>query len=345
MTYLFLSYAKADKDIAFIVRDLLQNKGFHVWMDEDSRELSDEQWPTVAEYLRDAGGFVLLVSDAGKDSAWLKRELDYAEDIQKPIFPILVQGEGWSHLKTDATTLSLGSSLDIPDDFVFQVQDESKSYMPLPPQIFTSRQNKAQEIPPSTDEKPKRGQAEHLSWLKIVAIALTILSVFLVLRAFIGLQNRENPIETRLEMTRDAADMQATVLADAQTRNAQMIATRNAQSIESTHQQETLAVHVTSTQEAAMLLTAQAGNGILPCEAWFQSADGTLSIRIYQRPSLVSHSQMRTVVYLDSFSHRWNLTEWIVNEDGVWYRIATEDLINYGYVLAQDLLLDDDCPR
>ena len=85
MPYLFLSYAKTDRDTAFAMREVLRKEGFLVWMDENESEPKNHQWKEIEANIFYAGAFVLLMSDAAKQSKWVLRELDFAEKSEKSL--------------------------------------------------------------------------------------------------------------------------------------------------------------------------------------------------------------------------------------------------------------------
>src|SRR5688572_29780754 len=101
MAYVFLSYAKSDRDTAFAIRDLLEAEGFSVWLDKNQSALAEQVWPNIQANIRNAGAVIILVSDAAHRSAWLKREIDFAKSLQKPLFPILIQGVPWLEFGTE----------------------------------------------------------------------------------------------------------------------------------------------------------------------------------------------------------------------------------------------------
>ena len=88
MPKLFLSHATADDAIVRALQQALERQGteekpVHVWI--DSRELvgGDALLPTVAQRIRDADAFLVLVSPAGLQSAWVGRELTLALQVQE----------------------------------------------------------------------------------------------------------------------------------------------------------------------------------------------------------------------------------------------------------------------
>jgi hypothetical protein len=97
----------------------------------------------------------------------------------------------------------------------------------------------------------------------------------------------------------------------------------------------------TENYAANMSMTAAAGNGVLPCTATVPLQDNLYVLTVYRNPNL------NMVPFERSERSEINLIvhEWIINDDGVWYRVGTEMNSNIGYVLAESLILDELCPR
>ncbi len=92
--YAFLSHSK--KDAAFarrIYRDLCA-KGVRVWMDETALPPGDSSWrKTIATAIRDSACVIVLFSPEANQSEWVQKELDYAEQCQKVIIPVIIHGK------------------------------------------------------------------------------------------------------------------------------------------------------------------------------------------------------------------------------------------------------------
>jgi hypothetical protein len=353
MAYIFLSYAKSDRDSAFVMREVLRNEGLTVWMDENFHELSRWNWAKVQANILNAGAFVILVSDVAKKSAWVQRELDYAEKIQKPIVPILIQGETWSRLSEAIPTQVQGLRLDIPDEAAKQLKKllKTSSDRSIPLQFPL--------------DKAIASLKTFILGFCLIAIAIILISRFIPFAtAFIQTlaaspvpqttrevmqatsaasiasrqtQNADNRAvreESRRTRTQVYLDVEATSSVLSVTRDA--AATQN--SIR--HTQEAI---LTVTQEYQLNQTAIVGGGTLPCNATVVMENEISSVTLYPGPSLSlgSATLSRTGGELQQFV----LTEWIVNEAGSWYRVGTSSRSSMGYALAEELALDETCPR
>src|ERR1700690_3000853 len=92
MAHIFISYSKKDIFFARHLRDLLQDNGFAVWMDETKLIPSERWWPTIERNIESCGAFIVIMSPNSKESDWVEREILVAEKKanRKPIFPVLL---------------------------------------------------------------------------------------------------------------------------------------------------------------------------------------------------------------------------------------------------------------
>jgi hypothetical protein len=119
MSHIFISYAKGDIEFARYLRLLLQRVGFQVWIDERGIEPSDDWWETIEKNIITCAALVVVMSPRSLDSRWVKRELLLAEDQQKPLFPVLLEGKVWSRLADiQAIDMSAGLRAPLPETFV-----------------------------------------------------------------------------------------------------------------------------------------------------------------------------------------------------------------------------------
>jgi hypothetical protein len=367
MPYLFLSYSKLDKDIAKTIRSLIQKEDCAVWMDENSRELTEQQWPVIVENIRNAALFILLVSEGAKNSAWVKRELDFAEASQKPILPILIDGTGWSRLEMPLETLEFGLSLDLSDSLKEKLKQLGLSPLPveLPPQIPVH----------TIDYKRERVKKSFRLWLGLMAAMIAVVFIFaplviaLINRQDANLASTPSPqpspfimtLNSQESQTRESYLLQATEEhasdetareENQQTRtHEQRNENRSATAIANTREvalvqesvRQNMFQHGTATQEVHLNETAIAGGGQLPCDATAVMKNGISRITLYVSPSLAGG--IARLTRTGGEVQEFVITEWIVNEDGVWYRVGSSSRSSMGYVRPEELLLDANCPR
>lgn len=70
----------------------LQQSGIAVWTDEKLVAGTPSWKNAIEEAIQSAQGVIVLMSPPAKVSEWVERELDYAYVLQRPIYPILIEG-------------------------------------------------------------------------------------------------------------------------------------------------------------------------------------------------------------------------------------------------------------
>lgn len=98
MAQIFISYSKHNIDFARHLRDMLQQAGFEVWMDEIRLATSQHWAQTLETSITGCTIFMIILSPESKTSQWVARELLLAERLNKPVFPILYSGDVWWNL-------------------------------------------------------------------------------------------------------------------------------------------------------------------------------------------------------------------------------------------------------
>ncbi|MBN2305163.1 MAG: TIR domain-containing protein [Anaerolineae bacterium] len=141
MSHIFISYSKKDIQFARHLRGLLQDHGFKVWMDETKLVPSDEWWPTIEKNIETSSAFIVIMSPRSHQSRWVTRELLYAENLDKPICPVLLEGIGWSRL-AEKQYADMRGGIDAVDPVVLvRLLDGLRTIVPagndtpLPPQL------------------------------------------------------------------------------------------------------------------------------------------------------------------------------------------------------------------
>jgi hypothetical protein len=84
----FISYSTKDDSYAYALEDHLKQQGFDVWIDKKGLRVQDSWTDTIENAVEDCAAFIVLMSEASKDSKWVRRELLHAQDCDKPIFPL-----------------------------------------------------------------------------------------------------------------------------------------------------------------------------------------------------------------------------------------------------------------
>jgi chaperonin GroEL len=96
--HVFISYSH--KDAPYVVRLVahLRSAGVDVWTDE-GLDYGD-QWPLKIERMIDScQAFVPVMSMNSRDAAWVDREIDLAQELGKPVLPLLLSGRRFLRLR------------------------------------------------------------------------------------------------------------------------------------------------------------------------------------------------------------------------------------------------------
>jgi hypothetical protein len=99
MTHIFISYSHQDREYAHRVAAALEDEGFTPWIDD--RIDYGGQWPVIIqERLDNCAAFVLIMTPRSYVSSWVQNELARAQTKEKPIFPLLLEGDVWLSVQT-----------------------------------------------------------------------------------------------------------------------------------------------------------------------------------------------------------------------------------------------------
>jgi hypothetical protein len=85
--FLFVSYARKDRNVIHPLVDALSKRGVSIWM--DSRMLGGDDWLAELEAeLIKCSGVLVLLSSSSMSSKYCHREVHFADALNKPIIPI-----------------------------------------------------------------------------------------------------------------------------------------------------------------------------------------------------------------------------------------------------------------
>src|SRR5215218_3165963 len=91
--FVFVSYAREDRGILRgRLLDHLEAAGIAYWFDEHL-DWDDNWWREVRSRVHDAHAVVVLMSSHASTSAWVSREVLVAQEHDKAIFPLLLEGD------------------------------------------------------------------------------------------------------------------------------------------------------------------------------------------------------------------------------------------------------------
>jgi hypothetical protein len=118
MSHIFISYSKKDIVFARHLKWLLEARGFRVWMDEKSIDPSDDWWETIEASVVNCAAFTVIMSESARQSRWVRREVLLAENLGKPLFPVLLDGQVWTQLADiQSADMTAGTRAELPDEF------------------------------------------------------------------------------------------------------------------------------------------------------------------------------------------------------------------------------------
>lgn len=103
--HFFMSYSRDDVTIQKRVISELRQRGVTVWVDTENLIPGSPAWEREIERaIRSAAGIIVLLSPDSNNSEWVRREISFAEQNAKRIFPVLIGGE-----EDDSVPLRLSS--------------------------------------------------------------------------------------------------------------------------------------------------------------------------------------------------------------------------------------------
>ena len=103
--YFFVSYSRADIVLQRKIVTELRKRGVNAWVDTENLIPGSPAWEREIERsIRGASGVIVLLSPDSNDSQWVRRELSFAEEIDKRLFPVHIRGD-----ETDSIPLRLSA--------------------------------------------------------------------------------------------------------------------------------------------------------------------------------------------------------------------------------------------
>jgi formylglycine-generating enzyme required for sulfatase activity len=92
MAHVFISYSRRNSDYARKLADRLLSLGFDVWID-DRIDYGEDWWRAIVRAIKSCSAFVVLMSPDSGESRWVQREVTLADELRKPTFPLLLEGD------------------------------------------------------------------------------------------------------------------------------------------------------------------------------------------------------------------------------------------------------------
>jgi hypothetical protein len=90
---IFISYSRRDDESMRTITFFLRDKGFKVWVDNENLIPGTSAWEEAIESaIKNASAVIVILSPESKNSEWVRREITYADQFQKRVFPVLIKG-------------------------------------------------------------------------------------------------------------------------------------------------------------------------------------------------------------------------------------------------------------
>lgn len=90
--HVFVSYSRQDQAYARELADHLKRAGLAVWIDDDV-DYGDRWESVIRQRLDSCAALVVIMTPAAEDSEWVRIEVSRCDVMNKPVLPLLVEGE------------------------------------------------------------------------------------------------------------------------------------------------------------------------------------------------------------------------------------------------------------
>ncbi len=122
MITIFVSHAKEDSACAEAILQDLEARGYAVWREPASLSMESILYPrTIESVILSSAAVILVWSSSAAQSEWVERHLLFAQQLKKPLFPVLIDGTALSNTLITDTPLTNQDCTDIvahlPPDF------------------------------------------------------------------------------------------------------------------------------------------------------------------------------------------------------------------------------------
>ena len=92
--HVFMSYSRTDEEVMRRITTFLRKQGMQVWVDNENLIPGTPIWEEeIEKAINGAFAIVAVLSADAKGSEWVRREITYADQYEKRVFPVLVGGD------------------------------------------------------------------------------------------------------------------------------------------------------------------------------------------------------------------------------------------------------------
>jgi hypothetical protein len=155
---IFISYSHKDQDYVNKLVEAIKKQELTWWVD-NKIDYGDQWTREIEENLKKCQVFLLVMSPSSKESDWVKRELTFAQQLKKPIFPLLLDGEIWFQV-IDIQIIDVKGGKLPPDIFFNKVRSKLN--------IQTAQSTAATPIPTPEDLR----KAKDANFLQLVSLGV-----------------------------------------------------------------------------------------------------------------------------------------------------------------------------
>ena len=91
---IFISYSRRDDETMRKITFFLRDQGFKVWVDNEKLIPGTPAWEeSIENAIKKAFAVIVILSPDSKNSEWVRREITYADQFDKRVFPVLIKGD------------------------------------------------------------------------------------------------------------------------------------------------------------------------------------------------------------------------------------------------------------
>ncbi len=91
MGHIFISYSRNDVVYVQKLVDALERQGFNPWIDVDELRAGTRWQERLHKQIESCDAYLLILSPNSRKSKWVEDELTLAKNLDKPIFPLLLE--------------------------------------------------------------------------------------------------------------------------------------------------------------------------------------------------------------------------------------------------------------
>jgi len=107
MTAMFVSYTKEDADCAEHIRQGFEAKGYTTWREPTTPTMESILYPrTIENAMLGSATVVLVWSNKATQSEWVERHILFAQQLKKPIIPVVLDGASLPPTLIVSTTIT-----------------------------------------------------------------------------------------------------------------------------------------------------------------------------------------------------------------------------------------------